>query len=177
MPGRRIRSMVAAYLGPTCEGASRVGLVVQRCRLGKMLLDVGLTDFDPLVVVMHLVAVHVRRLGLSLATANGRQVWREALRIVQEDNGVLEHNTFLPCRTCDQAFEPAIDDVLLELFLAWDESGAVGDLLAIHRCPACGGRLRAKRTMRYQGDVHTPPPGTVKDDGEWARRLLQHSGG
>ena len=59
--------------------------------------------------------------GLSLEKPEGRKVWRESLQMLQIDNGTLEHNTFLPCRTCDQAFEPAIDEVLLDLF--WRGTG------------------------------------------------------
>ena len=62
MRGRRMRPMIAAYLGPSWKPESLAENVVGQCRLGKMLLDAGLTDFDPLVVVMGLVAVHVRGL-------------------------------------------------------------------------------------------------------------------
>lgn len=174
MPGRRIPPQIAAYLGPCREPDSPAEKVVEQCGLAKLMGDERLTDYDPLVVVMHLVTEEVEGLRLSLKKAKGRKAWGAAMTILQKGHQ-LEHNTFIPCRTCDQAFEPVIDDELLTLFLTWYESHNVQDLLTIHRCPQCGGRLKAVRTKPYKGDMHTPEPGSVENDEEWAESLLQHS--
>jgi hypothetical protein len=174
MPRRRnIPPEIRAYLGPCREPESAAEIVVEQLTLGKLTGDAGLTDYDPLVVVMGLVAEVVRELGLSPKGRKGRKVWCEAVQVLQDHDSILEHNTFLPCRWCDQAFEPVIDDKLLALFLAWHESAATEDLLALHRCPACGGQLAAKRAKKYDGDGHTPPPGSVASDEEWAELLLR----
>ncbi|MFH1417983.1 MAG: hypothetical protein ABII12_06840 [Planctomycetota bacterium] len=147
----------------------------EQCGLAKFMGDAGLMDYAPLVVVMHLVAEEVRNLELSLDQSEGRKVWLEALEMIQDGEGCLEHNTFIPCRTCDQAFEPVVDEKLLTLFLTWAETYSTEDLLAIHRCPACGGQLGVKRTEKYEGDMHTPAPGSIASDEEWDEVLLQYS--
>ena len=171
----RVHPFLMSYLGPCREPETAVEKVVEQCGLAKFMGDAGLTDYDPLVVVMHLVAVEVEGLRLSLKCPKGRKTWCEAMRTLHED-GSLENNPFIPCRTCDHAFEPVIDEKLLALFLPWYEFQDVQDLIAIHRCPACGGQIAAERTKRYEGDMHTPEPGSVQDDCEWAQLLLQHSG-
>ena len=63
---------------------------------GKIMGNAGLTDFDPLVAVMHLVAVEVEGLGLSFKVpASGRvspdgiEVWCEAMQMLQKDTSIL----------------------------------------------------------------------------------------
>jgi hypothetical protein len=176
MPGRRVPDSIMAYLGPCREPSSAAEKVVEQCGLGKMFGDAGLTDYDPLVVVMRLVAAEVDGLGRSFTKrGKGRKTWLEAMTMLQEDNGTLEHNTHIPCRYCNMAFEPVIDETLLALFLVWYESDATEDLLAIHRCPACGGVLKAKHTKPYEGDFHTPAPASVVSDDAWVEELLAHS--
>jgi hypothetical protein len=174
MPGRRIPREIRAFLGPCQEPESPAERVVEQCGLAKLMGDAGLTDYDPLVVVMHLVAEESRGLGFSLDAPEGREVWCEALTALQATSE-LEHNAFLPCRTCDQAFEPVVNDTLLALFLTLEKYHRARDLVALHRCPSCGGCLTAKRTKQYRGDMHTPTPGTVTSDLAWAEALLQHS--
>ena len=148
--------------------------VVEECGWAKFTDSVGLTDYDPLVTVMHLVTREVRKLGLSPKGPKGSQVWREAMEILQRDTGILEHNKLIPCRTCDEAYEPVVDDTLLRLFLAMEKSCTPKNLISIHRCPACGGQIAAKSTKKYEGDMHTPSPGSVEDDLEWANTLMRH---
>jgi hypothetical protein len=164
------------YLGPCRQPVTVAENIIEQCGLAKFMGDAGLTDFDPLIKVMHLVAEEVEGLRLSLAKPKGRKAWCEVMTRLQEDDSILEHNLFIPCRSCDQAFEPVVDDRLLKVFLAWYRSFAVSDLLAIHRCPACGGKLAAKRTKTYRGDFHTPAPGSPASDEQWAELLLQHTG-
>jgi hypothetical protein len=166
--------MIGAYLGSCRKPETPVEKVIEQCILGKQMGDAGLTDFDPLITVMNLVADETRGLRLSLNGPKGRRTWCEAVAELQV-NKSLEHNRFIPCRSCDQAFEPVIDDALLDLFLPWYWSRNVLALLAIHRCPACGGQLKAKCTKKYHGDMHTPAPGSISSDEEWARQLLQYS--
>jgi len=149
--------------------------IVEECGWGKITGSLGLTDGDPLVVVMYRVAQKIRNRGGSFEKAKARKVWCRALTMLQEYDDTLEHNTFIPCRWCDQAFEPVIDDRLLTLFLRWYNSSDSTDLLAIHRCPACGGQIGAKRTKPYHGDMHTPQPGSVENDDAWVDLLLKHS--
>lgn len=175
MPNRRLPPQILSYLGTCREPESAAEIVVEQCGLAKLMGDSGLTDGDPLIAVMHLVAEEVRGLRLSLHDPKGRATWCEAMQTLQ-DYSSLEHNNLIPCRTCDQAFEPVIDDNLISLFLKWYDSQDVEDLLAIHRCPACGGQIVAKRTKKYAGDMHTPEPGSVDDAREWAGLLLQHTG-
>jgi len=176
MPGRKIPPEIMAYLEACLEPDSPAEIIVEQCGLGKLMKNAGLTDYDPLVAVMALVAEEVRGLGLSLKPGDkGRKVWCKAMRMIQDGDGSLEHNTFLPCRTCDQAFEPVIDNHLLTLFLTWSTSDKPEDLIAMHKCPSCKGQIVAKRTKTYQGDMHTPDPGSVNCDAEWAELLFQHA--
>src|ERR1700687_2375040 len=96
MPGGRIPPEIGAYLGPCREPESAAEKVVEQLTLGKMMGDAGLIDYDPLVVVMRLVAEEVEELRLSLKGPKGRRAWCEALRMLQEGHGSLGHNTFLP---------------------------------------------------------------------------------
>jgi hypothetical protein len=149
-------------------------VVEERCAWSKLTSSDGLIDFDPLVVVMCLVDRKCKEEGLKNGQA--REVWFAVMTRLQANEYRLEHNRFIPCRYCDQAFEPVIDDKLLTLFLKWDGSRDVKDLLAIHRCPACGGQLVAKRTKKYEGDMHTPEPGSIsmEYDEDWAGILLEY---
>jgi hypothetical protein len=83
---------------------------------------------------MYLVAAEVRGVRLSPKGPKGSAVWIDALRQVQEAHPLLsiEHNRFIPCRSCDRAFRPKIDRQLLNAFLGWQESGSLEDLFAIH---------------------------------------------
>jgi hypothetical protein len=176
MPNRRLPSQIAAYLGPCEESETIVEEIVEQCSLAKLTDDGGLTDYDPLVVIMSVVEEKVRGMGFALTTQEGRKAWCDVLTELQDNSGMLEHNTSIPCRSCDQAFEPVVDDTLLTLFLAWHNLRRVKDLLAIHRCPSCGGKISAKRIKKYEGDMHTPKAGSVTDDFEWAEQLLQFHG-
>lgn len=149
--------------------------IVEECQGRKAMDPYFLTDCDPLIVVMSRVADIIRKRKGSFDKPKARDVWCRAMIMLQDDDGgILEHNTCIPCRWCDREFEPVIDDALLALFLVWYESFKAEHLLAIHRCAACGGQLKAKQTGHYEGDYHTPPPGTVEDDEEWAWQLLEN---
>lgn len=175
MPGRRLPPEILAYLGPCREPETLAEEVVEQCQLAKFAGEAGLTDYDPLVVVMHLVTAEVIGVCRSFKKKMARTAWCEALRAIQKSNS-LEHNSYIPCRACDQAFEPVVDEKLLKLFLAWYRSGTLEALIAIHRCPACGGFLRAERQKTYRADMHTPEPRSIVDDEVWANELLRHSG-
>lgn len=174
MPGRQLPPEILAYLGPCRQPDTLVEKVVEQCGLAKFTGDAGLTDFDPLVVVMHLVTEEVLGLCRSFQKKAARSAWCEALRTIQS-GGSLEHNSFIPCRRCDQAFEPVVDEELLRLFLTWYRKQTIEALLAIHLCPSCGGSIRAERQKTYCGDMHTPEPRSIADDEEWAYQLLKHS--
>ena len=79
---------------------------------------------------------------------------------------------FFPCRWCDTAFEPVIDEKLLMFFPLLDENARPGgDLLAIHQCPSCGGDLEVKRATKYKGETCTLPnraPSKMMPNG-WSR--------
>lgn len=174
MPKRRIPPEIMAYLGP-CREPETVGEeLVEQCSIAVMFEPGSLTDCAPLVSVMSLVVTEMENLGLSPRGPKGSRGWLDAMQIIQEDRQLMDiaHDPTIPCRWCDQAFEPVIDKTLLKLFLTWFNSRLVADLLAIHRCPACGGKLKARKTMRYSGAGYTPAPGSVEDDEEWAERLL-----
>ncbi len=175
MPGRQIPPEIRAYLGPCREPRGLVEKVIEECGLAKLTGDSGLTDFDPLVVILTLVTSEIEGRGKSLDEPRVRRAWCEIVQRVQNDEAGLDHNSFLPCRFCDQAFEPVVDETLLALFLAWHRHGGTANLLAIHRCPACGGTLAAKETRQYEGDMHTPEPGHERTDEEWVALLLQHA--
>ncbi len=159
---------------PTRRTADDIAeIVVDRLGWQKLSGNSGLTDFDPLVVVMRLIASEIGEEKL-FTKSKARAAWLKAMALLQGGDG-LEHNSFLPCRTCDQAFDPVIDETLLTLFLDWYQHGGAARLIAIHKCPACGGQIKARRTRTYKGDMHTPPPGTVEGDDQWVEELLQHS--
>lgn len=143
--------------------------------------EVLLTDNDPLVVVMEITKSMIERLPLSVRGPSGSQVWLEVIEWAQSDPPPLEHNRFIPCRSCDRAFRPAIDRSLLKLFLAWSDSlGAYNRsaerLIELHRCRRCGGQLNELETKYYAGDYHTPEPGFSGTDEQWAEALLLESG-
>ena len=77
-------------------------------------------DFAPLVVIMSRVAEMIVRRGGTFDKPKALKVWSEAISMVQSvDCDSFEHNTFIPCRSSDQAFEPVVDEVLVTLFLEW----------------------------------------------------------
>lgn len=125
MPNRRVPQHLLDYLGPCRQPDTPAEKVVEQCHLAKFEEDGTLSDFDPLIVIMHLVAEEVRGLRLSPHGPKGRKAWIEAMSAVQTD-GVLEHNTCIPCRYCDQAFEPVIDKKLLKLYLTWEVANRGG---------------------------------------------------
>jgi hypothetical protein len=170
--------MILEHLGPYREVETPVEKVIEQCNLAKLEGDWRLSDYDPLVVVMDLVTEEVRGLGLSPKGPKGSAVWIESVTKLQEPDVVvdIEQNRFIPCRTCNRSFRPSIDRNLLKLFLGWQATGTVEDLIAIHRCQRCGGTITELEHKTYEGDWHTPEPGTVADDREWARELLSHSG-
>lgn len=146
--------------------------VVERLRWGKLTGSLGLTDFDPLVYVMYHAARAFKE-GRLRHKPKAREAWCEAIRMIQEDVA-LDHNPCLPCHKCDTAFEPVVDDKLLDLFLAWFDSFSNEALLAIHTCPACGEQIGALRTKKYKGDMHTPTPDSAKSPEHWAEILLEN---
>ncbi len=174
MPGRRIPSQLMAYLGTCRPTRGLVEKVVEQCGLAKLMGNAGLTDYDPLVVILHLVTEEILARGKSLDDPKIRKAWLRIVRRIQDEDD-LEHNAWIPCRYCDQAFKPLVGEKLLALYLKWHRSYSTEDLLAIHRCPACGGTIKAKSTKTYKGDMHTPAPGSVADDDDWRRRLLEYS--
>lgn len=162
MPGRRMKAK------------EFVRKVIEQCAMGKMVGDSGLTDYDPLVVVLAFVTEVVEEQGKSMAKPKVQKAWLRIVSRIQDGDGCLEHNVFIPCRNCDQAFEPVVDETLLKLFMAWRQSLSSKDLVAIHRCPSCGGTIGVKRMKRYEADGHTPEPVYAGSDEEWAELLLQH---
>ena len=173
MPGRRIPPDILGYLGPCRQPRGLVEKVIDQCGLAK--LEGELTDFAPLVVVMEMVTEEFHR--KSFDDPKVRKAWCRVIQRLQEDTSILKHNAFLPCRRCDQEFQPVVDERLLALFLAWHETRSTKDLIAIHLCPACGGMIGAKITRTIEddndGDFETPAPWSIADDEEWAERLLE----
>jgi hypothetical protein len=174
MAGRQIPPQIMQYLGPCREPRGIVEKIIEQIRLAKCMGGGGFTDYDPLLFVMYVIGQEIEDHGGTFDKPKARRVWCKVLAHFQADGNDLEHNTFLPCRYCDQAFLPVIDEKLLTLFLAWYESQTDDNLLAIHRCPACGGTLEVVRSKTYKGDWHTPAPRTVHNDEEWAVALLSH---
>lgn len=129
-------------------------------------------DFEPLITVMDAVAEEIGNSKLS--KRSGRKLWIEVMKDLQL-SGELEHNQMIPCRYCDTAFEPVVSDQLLDLFLAWRHSQKSLDLLLIHRCQACGGKLETVRSCKYDGDFYTPRPGSIVDDVQWTSSILYGS--
>ena len=142
--------------------------IVDRCNGEKF--DGCLSDFDPLVVVMEVVADIIGQKRLR-ENPKARQMWIRVMEHFQKD-GDLEHNTYIPCRYCDTSFEPVVDDELLDLFLNWLESNQTEQLLAIHRCATCGGKLKSLRSKKYVGDEFSPHFQMIDDDDEWRDSLL-----
>ncbi len=177
MPGRRLPPQILAYLGPCRAPETDADRVVEQCQMSKLMDDYPLSDYDPLIVVMHLVAEEVRGLGLSLKGPKGSKVWIEAMAYFQADSSSLEHNTRIPCRYCNHAFEPTIDTKLLRLYLVWEESRDDSDFLSIHRCPGCGGSIQPANTVEtYDGDMHTYEPVWDGSDKVWIDQILMRSG-
>src|ERR1700681_903970 len=112
MPGRRLPDMIGDYLGECRPARTAVEKVMEQCGLAKFMGDWGLTDFDPLIVVMTLMTEEVIGLRLNLKKKHGRKVWLAAMAALQEGDAYLEHNETIPCRWCDKAFIPVIDDGL-----------------------------------------------------------------
>lgn len=180
MPDRQVPAMILPYLGAYREPERPVEVVLDQLALTKEFDDSVLSDFDPLVVVMELVAQEVRGLRLSPRGPKGRQVWIDAMEELQIGDGNrrhrIEHNRFLPCRSCDRAFRPAINRQLLAVFLVWSTSRSAEDLVTIHRCQACGGTLTELEAKVYSSDYHTPEPGFEGTDEKWSEQLLHVSG-
>lgn len=135
-----------------------------------------LTDSAPLVSIMYLVADEIGKEELLALQERACKAWCEAMKQIQEGVLILEHNEFLPCRWCDQAFEPVVDEDLLLVFLVWYEEHHSGTeaFLALHRCPACEGKIKAKQVKTYMGDMYTPKPGSIENDEWWADKLLEY---
>ncbi|MGO9097916.1 MAG: hypothetical protein ACLP9Y_00165, partial [Mycobacterium sp.] len=155
--------MILPYLGQYREPETPVEVVLEQVGLTKEFGGAVLSDFDPLVVVMELVTREVRELRLSPRGPKGGQVWIDAMTELQAGDGShgrrIAHNRFLPCRTCDRAFRPEINHQLLNVFLAWSASRSAEDLVAVHRCHACGGTITELEAKVYEDDYHTPEPG------------------
>lgn len=129
-----------------------------------------LCDFSPLVNVMSVVANEIHKQGGSFDNPSARAAWIEVMEWLQTwDFG---YNSRLPCRFCDQAFRPRIDELLLTAFLEWHTRRTVKTLIALHRCSNCGGSIAATHSKTYEGDHHTPTPGSIEDDGQWTEELL-----
>ena len=133
-----------------------------------------LVDYSPLVAVMHLVALEIQRRGYSFDQPKARRIWMDILADYQHPWVSSDHNQQIPCRFCDQSFKPVINEVLFSTFLQWYEIRLDENLIAIHRCPSCGGSITATKTRTYTGDFHTPEPGSIDNDGEWAENLLEY---
>jgi hypothetical protein len=169
--------MIFPYLGAYHEPETPVEVVLEQVRLAREFGGGVLSDFDPLVVVMELVAQEVRGIRLSPRGPKGGQVWIEAMSELQEDRLLgVGHNRFLPCRTCDRAFRPEINRQLLKVFLSWSASRSAEDLVALHHCQACGGTITELESKIYKDDYHTPEPGFEGTDEKWSEKLLHVSG-
>ena len=168
MPGRRIPPDIMGYLGPCRQPRGFVEKVLEQCSLAK--LEGELTDFAPLVVIMTLVTEEFG--SKSFDDPKVRKAWCRVIQRLQADTSLLEHNNFIPCRRCNQAFEPVVDEKLLTLFLTWRETRGPQDLVAIHLCPGCGGQIEAKQTTT-QEDNDGLEPGTVDDDEVWADSMVE----
>ena len=143
--------------------------VVERCSMVK--LDGGLLDFAPLVAVMELVT---EEFGTkSFDEPRVRKAWCRVIEAFQAENDLLEHNSFIPCRRCNQEFEPVVGEKLLTLFLKWHKTRAPKALVAVHLCPACGGQIEGKQVRTRKEDVDGLEPGTVDDDEAWADSLVE----
>jgi hypothetical protein len=184
VPGRGVPDIILPYLGEHRDVATPVDIVLEQISLAKEFGNGLLSDFDPLVVVMELLAQGVRALRLSPRGPKGSRVCMDAMLELQEAapggdgrrGRMIQHNRFLPCRTRDRAFRPEVNRQLVTRFTTWSESRVVEDLLAIHRCRPCGGSLTELETRVYRDDYHSPEPGFEGTDAQWAERLLQVSG-
>src|ERR1043166_1596095 len=91
--------------------------VIEAISWGRCIRSNGLTDFAPLVSLMYHVAAEIERRGGSFDKPKARKVWLKAMAELQEGNGWgIEQNHRVPCRYCNRAFWPVIDEQLLELF-------------------------------------------------------------
>jgi len=143
--------------------------VIEQCVLAK--LEGELTDFAPLVAIMQMVTEEFG--SKSFGDPKVRKAWCRVIERLQADTSLLEHNRFIACRRCHQEFEPVVGETLLTLFLQWREGRTPQDLVAIHLCPACGGRIEAKRTRPREADRDGLEPETVDEDEEWADGLVE----
>lgn len=175
MGNRSLPKIVRDHLGPCRQPETMVEHIVEQCGLEKF-MGQSFTDNDPLVFVMDLVAEEVRDLDFKIESPVGRIVWQEAMKQLQAGEGYLEHNTYLPCRLCDQAFEPVVNNRLFERFLPWHQTGTYEYLLQLHQCEACGGDVAAEKVVNYKGDMHTPSPHSIDDDDDWCDALLYYHG-
>ena len=149
-----------------------VDRIVELCELEKF-TGSYFTDYDPLISVMSFLGYEVRDTGVSLDSDVGCYLWKAALEKLQ-CSPAMQHNSNIPCRKCNNAFAPVVDDTLFEMFLKWFRNDTTDNVLAIHCCPDCGGRLIAESTRSYDGDMHTPPPEKINDDEEWAEHLTSY---
>jgi hypothetical protein len=141
----------------------REGLVekiIEDCCGAKLLGNVA-GDREPLVEIMDMVTDMFRRKRKSLKDPQVRKAWCQVIEKLQKEDGrVLNHKTFMPCGRCDQEFEPVVTERLLKLVPTYRRTRSYEDLMAILLCPACGGPVRAKRTMtRTSSDLRS-----VKND-------------
>lgn len=133
-------------------------------------------DNSPLVAVMWIVAYQIVQSGGSFAKPKCRKAWIDLMETIQyEERRVSDHNRYLPCRYCDQAFVPKIDESLLECFLEWYSTVSPDKLVALHKCQKCGGKIESIHVKTYEGDFHTPEPFSVSDDDEWQEILMSHT--
>lgn len=145
--------------------------VIDRCVGAK--LEYELSDFASLLAVMELVT---EEFGTkSFKDPKVREAWCRVIEQFQADDSLLEHNRFIPCRRCNQEFEPVVGEKLLTLFLKWHKSRTTKNLVAIHLCPACGGKIEAKLTRTREDDEDGLGPGMPVDDDEWAYGLFEDS--
>lgn len=132
-----------------------------------------LDDYSPLVTVLSIATEEFLDAGGSFETPRARRAWINIMKWIRDEES-SNHNSRLPCRFCDKAFTPRADNLFLTAFLEWYSTRETSKLIALHRCPACGGHLTALDTQKYEGDSNTPQPSTIEDDKEWVKRLLSN---
>ena len=169
MSNRQIPPEIAAHLGPTREPRGFVEKVIEQCHLAK--LQDEFQDFAPLAAAMELVMDEFE--SKSFAKPNVRKAWCRVVQYLQDDDDILEHNRFIPCRRSSQEFDPVVDNKLLEVFLIWYESRSSSDLVKIHLCPNCGGKVDALRS-RERNEVESESD--FESDDEWADWMAEEYG-
>jgi hypothetical protein len=137
-------------------------------------LEGELTDFAPFVAIMQMVTEEFG--SKSFDDPKVRKAWCRVIERLQADTSLLEHNRFIPCRRCNQEFEPVVGEKLLTLFLKWRERRTSQNLVAIYLCPACGGQIEAKQARIREEDEQGLGPETIADDEQWADRLIEEYG-